>query len=154
LPRERIAANRGKLPPYPETENRDKLFLVIGEVHHPKRPEPAENPKWLIVPDRGLFTGVAIFGAVGTGKTSGAILPFAEQILSYRATDPGNRIGGLVLEVKGDLCQKLKTLLARHNRDGDYIEVGLQGEHCYNPLHGEQDAYALAFGIASLLNNL
>jgi len=25
-------------------------------------------------PERGLFTGIAIFGAIGTGKTSGYIL--------------------------------------------------------------------------------
>src|SRR2546428_4476801 len=96
--RERPSAAAGaKLPPYPEVASRDKVFLVIGEVHHPKLPEPSENPHWLIIPDRGLFTGLAVFGAIGTGKTSGAILPFAEQVLGYRAADPLKRIGGLVL---------------------------------------------------------
>src|SRR5262249_9077150 len=45
-------------------------------------------------------------------------------------------------------------LLERHRRGEDYVEVSLQGEYRYNPLHNDQDAYALAFGIASLLNNL
>jgi hypothetical protein len=48
---------------------RSELYLVIGELHHPKRPQPAATPQWLIVPERGLFTGIAIFGAVGSGKT-------------------------------------------------------------------------------------
>src|SRR5438034_11729892 len=85
----------GKLPPYPEAANRDQLFLVIGELHHPRRPEPAENPRWLVVPERGLFTGVAIFGAIGSGKTSGCMLPFAEQILACRPQALEKRGGGL-----------------------------------------------------------
>src|SRR5580700_2168173 len=60
-----------RLPKYPEIESRDRLYLVIGEVHHAKKPEPVENPRWLVIPDRGLFTGIAIFGAIGTGKTTG-----------------------------------------------------------------------------------
>src|SRR5215831_16575356 len=55
-PRERTVTG-SKLPSYPEVAKRDKLFLVVGEVHHAKRPERAENPHWLIIPERGLFTG-------------------------------------------------------------------------------------------------
>src|ERR1700730_9243071 len=46
------------LPAYPEHRSRDRLFLVIGEVHHAKKPEPVEQPRWLVIPDRGLFTGI------------------------------------------------------------------------------------------------
>src|SRR5206468_9461318 len=66
---------------------RKELYLVLGEIHHPKKPAPAENPHWLIVPDRGLYTGIAIFGAIGSGKTSCCMYPFAEQVLAYRAQD-------------------------------------------------------------------
>src|SRR3984893_1416624 len=44
------------------------------------------------IPER--FTGIAIFGAVGTGKTSGCMYPFAEQILDYRAGDAEKKLGG------------------------------------------------------------
>ena len=81
-----------KLPPYPDPAVRDSLFVVIGEVHHPKKPEPVENPRWLMIPDRGLFTGIAVFGAIGSGKTSGCMYPFADQLLAFRATDPEKRI--------------------------------------------------------------
>src|SRR5439155_19757918 len=40
VPQEQNAVTGGKLPHYPEVADRDKLFLVVGEVHHPKRPEP------------------------------------------------------------------------------------------------------------------
>lgn len=152
--RERTCTTLGKLSPYPEVANRDKLFLVIGEVHYPRRPEPAEKPCWLAIPDRGLFTGLVVFGAVGSGKTSCCMVPFAEQVLAYRSEDHEKRVGGLVLEVKGDFCHRLQALLAKHDRREDYIELSLQGNYRYNPLHNDQDAYALAFGIASLLNNL
>src|SRR5207244_13328360 len=55
---------------------------------------------------------------------------------------------------KGDFCSKVKAILKKHRRPEDYIELSLQGDYCYNPLHNDQDAFALAFGIASLLNNL
>ena len=58
------------LPPYPDPSLRDDLFLVIGEVHHPTRIVRGSNPQWLTIPEKGLFTGIGIFGAVGTGKTS------------------------------------------------------------------------------------
>jgi hypothetical protein len=82
------------------------------------------------------------------------MLPFAEQILAYKAADKEKRIGGIVLEVKGDFCRKVKDILARHQRAEDYIEISLDSEYCYNPLHNDLDAYALAYNIASLLNNL
>ncbi len=144
----------GRLPPYPEPARRSELFLVLGEVHDATRPVPAPAPRWLTLPDRGLFTGVAIVGAVGTGKTSGCMYPYANQLLGYRASDPGRRLSGLVLEVKGDFCYKLRELMARHGREEDYLEVSLHGAYRYNPLHSDLEAYALAYGIASLLNNL
>ena len=143
-----------RLPLYPDPHTRSDLFLVVGEVHNPRKPMPAKQPYWLTIPERGLFTGVAIFGAVGSGKTSCCMYPFAEQILAYRASDPVKRIGGLILEVKGDFCHKVKDILDRHGRSADYIEIGLDSEYRYNPLHNDLDAYALAYNIASLLNNL
>ena len=43
-----------------------------------------------------------------------ALYPYAEQILAYEAANPEKRIGGLVLEVKGDFCRKVRAILARH----------------------------------------
>jgi hypothetical protein len=147
-------ARPGRLPLYPDPGQRENLFLVIGEVHNVRTPGPSPSPRWLMVPERGLFTGIAVFGAVGSGKTSCCIYPFAEQILAYRAADRDKKIGGLVLEVKGDFCRKVKGILDRHARGEDYVEISLASPYRYNPLHNELDAYALAYSIASLLNNL
>jgi hypothetical protein len=143
-----------KLPIYPDPVRRENLFLVLGEGHHAKRPEPAEAPGWLTIPERGLYTGVMVLGAIGSGKTSGCMYPYAEQILAYRSTDKERRIGGLVLEVKGDFCHKVHAILEKHGRAEDYLEVSLSNNYRYNPLYNDLDAYALAYGIASLLNNL
>ncbi len=150
--RPRVVA--GQLPRYPDPRRREDLFVVLGEVHDQRRPGPSETPDWLAVPERGLFTGIAILGAVGSGKSSCCMFPYAEQILSYKAHDPEQRIGGIVLEVKGDFCRKVKQILDRHGRGEDYVEISLDSEFRYNPLHNNLDAYALAFNIASLLNNL
>src|SRR5216684_1893100 len=144
----------GHLPPYPDPGKRDELFLVVGEVHDPRKPGPSQTPHWLTIPERGLFTGTVILGAVGSGKTATAMYPFTEQILAFKADDKDRRIGALVLEVKGDFCRKVKEILDRHNRGEDFIEISLDSEYRYNPLNNDLDAYALAFNIASLLNNL
>jgi hypothetical protein len=52
------------------------------------------------------------------------------------------------------LLPRLKDILKRHCRAEDYIEISLDSEYRYNPLHNDLDAYALAYSIASLLNNL
>jgi hypothetical protein len=147
-------AGLAKLPPYPDPSRRNRLSVVVGELHHAKKPTPSEHPSWLTIPARGLYTGIAVFGAIGSGKTSGCMYPFAEQVFAYRADDREKRIGGVVLEVKGDFCHKVKGMLEKHGRAEDYMEVSLDSPYRYNPLHNDLDAYTLAYGIASLLNNL
>jgi hypothetical protein len=142
------------MPPYPAPARRKKLFLILGEVHYPKHPAPSPRPAWLTVPERGLYTGIAVFGAIGSGKTSGCMYPFAEQILAFQAHDSERRVGGLVLEVKGGFCRQVRGILTKHGRATDYREISLDAGYRYNPLHNDLDAYALAYSIASLLNNL
>jgi hypothetical protein len=143
-----------RLPKYPEPDKRDALYVVVGEVHQAKKAEPVQTPRWLTIPDRGLFTGIAIFGAVGSGKTTCCMYPFAKQLLSFRSLDSERRVGGLILEVKGDFCYQVKRILEAAGRGEDYVEISLDSPYRYNPLNNDLDAYALAYGIASLLNNL
>ena len=93
-------------------------------------------------------------GAVGTGKTSAAMYPFADQLLRWRAADADRKLGGLVLEVKGDFCGQVRDILTSAGRGDDYVEISLGGNVCYNPLHNDLDPYALAYAIGSLLNNV
>lgn len=142
------------LPPYPNPATREDLFLVLGEQHHRTIKGRAVTPTWLVVPERGLYTGTLIVGAIGSGKTSACMYPYVEQLLAYRAADPQRKLAALVLEVKGDFCQQVREILKRHGREEDYIEVSLDSKYRYNPLHNNLDAYALAYGIATLMTNL
>ena len=65
-----------------------------------------QTTEWLTIPERGLSTGVAIFGAVGSGKTSACMPPFTRQLLSWQANNPDRRVAALVLEVKGDFRRR------------------------------------------------
>jgi hypothetical protein len=145
---------RRDLPPYPEPETREQASLVLGETHELITPGRAAVPTWLIIPQRGLYTGIMILGAVGTGKTSACMYPYVDQLLRWRAKDADHKVGGLVLEVKGDFCRQVKGILTRAGRESDYIEVGINSGVCYNPLHNDLDPYAVAYAIATLLNNL
>jgi hypothetical protein len=144
----------GELPPYPEETRRDDLFVILGEVHQQLRPLPAATPRWLSIPERGLYTGIAVFGSIGSGKTQALILPAMRQLFSYKSADAERKLSGLVLEVKGDLCRQLAQVLARCGRSDDYVEISLHSDWRYNPLHNDLDAYALAYNIASLLTNI
>lgn len=152
--RRRPTVRSHALPPYPAPEHRPAPVLVLGEAHFPTTPGRAPAPTWLTIPQRGLYTGVMILGAVGTGKTSACMYPYVEQLLRWRAGDPERKLGGLLLEVKGDFCKQVRTILARAGRADDYLEIAVGGDVCYNPLHNDLDPYAVAYAIASLLNNL
>jgi hypothetical protein len=144
----------GQLPPYPDPLSRKDLFLVAGELHRQLKPLPSPAPSWLCISERGLYTGVCVVGAIGSGKTQAVVLPAMRQLFAYRANDPEQRLSGVVLEVKGDLCRQVRKILENCGRTGDYIEVSLTGNMRYNPLNNGSDAYAQAFNIASVITSI
>jgi hypothetical protein len=105
----------GPLPPYPAPDRREDLFLVLGEQHRRTTPARAAQPSWLSIPERGLYTGILVVGAIGSGKTSACMYPYVEQLLGYRASDPARKAAGLVLEVKGDFCQQVHDILRQRD---------------------------------------
>ena len=145
----------GALPAWPLSPEQPGPEIVIGEVHHPVEPREIFNPGWLTIPERGLYTGIAIFGAVGSGKTSACMHPFAKQLLGWQADDPERRAAALMLEVKGDFCHDVRSILDGAGRGDDYLEIGMGGLWKWNPLSAWWlDSYSLAYTVASLLNQL
>jgi hypothetical protein len=106
----------GKSPLYPDPRRRKELFVVLGEVHNERKLLPSETPNWLTIPERGLFTGIAIIGAIGTGKTSCCMYPFAEQILTYRASDKESSLCGLVFDGNEFVAQLFGLPLELHSQ--------------------------------------
>ena len=148
-------ASNSKLPPWPLDPQQKAPAIVIGEVHHPVEAREVFNPAWLTIPERGLYTGVAIFGAVGSGKTSACMNPFARQLLGWQAGSQQKRAAALVLEVKGDFCHDIRQILVEAGRGQDYIELGMNSRSQWNPLSAWWlDSYSLAYTVSSLLNQL
>ena len=148
-------ASFSKLPPWPLDPKQKAPAIVIGEVHHPVEAREVFNPSWLTIPERGLYTGVAIFGAVGSGKTSACMNPFARQLLGWQAGSQQKRAAALVLEVKGDFCHDIRQILVEAGRGQDYIELGMDARSQWNPLSAWWlDSYSLAYTVSSLLNQL
>ena len=153
--RRRDFAPFAKLPPWPLSADQKTPAIVIGEVHHPVEAREIFSPSWLTIPERGLYTGVAIFGAVGSGKTSACMNPFARQLLGWQAGNPHMRAAALVLEVKGDFCHDIRQILVEAGRGQDYIELGMDARSQWNPLSAWWlDSYSLAYTVSSLLNQL
>jgi hypothetical protein len=144
----------GNVPEYPEPQHRHELFLILGELHHQLDGAPAAHPQWLSIPEKGLYTGIAALGAIGSGKTRGLILPAMHQLFGYKADDPERKLSGIVLEVKGDLCRHLARILEHFGRGQDYIDVSLNSNIRYNPLNNNLDPYAQAFNIASIITSI
>jgi hypothetical protein len=151
---EETAETLGTLPEYPEPQYRQDLFLILGELHHQLEATPAAHPQWLSIPEKGLYTGIAALGAIGSGKTRGVILPAMHQLFGYKARDPEKKLSGIVLEVKGDLCRQVARVLKRYGREQDYIGVSLDSHIRYNPLNNDLDPYAQAFNIASIITSI
>ena len=156
---------QGKLPPWPLKKTAKAPALVIGEVHHKTELREAVRPKWLKMPEKGLYTGLIIFGAIGTGKTTSCMRPFCRQLLEWQSDDPEKRVAALVLEVKGDFCYDVQAMLQEYGRMDDYMELSLgepreEGKPLaevwqWNPLYSPWlDTYSLAYTLSSLINQL
>lgn len=139
------------LPPYPSVESRSQLSVVLGETHNRHDFERATAPQWCVLPERGLYTGIQIFGGIGGGKTSALMYPIVDQLVGFMSTVPDKTLSGIVLEVKGDFCNRVQEIMKSYNRSSDYVEISLDPRYCYNPLYNNMDAYARAFQISSVM---
>ena len=130
-------AARGTLPSWPLPPDDDTLGIVIGETHHPVQAKESSRPGWLTIHEKGLFTGLAIFGAVGSGKTSACMYPFAQQIFSWQAKNPPRRGAGSGSQGR---------LLPLHSEDACRSRAGarLHGDRPYGPLAMESPRSVMA----------
>ena len=61
--------------------------------------------------------------------------PFTKQLISYSANNPNQKLGMLILDVKGNYYQKVLEFASECNRKNDVIVIELGGKYTYNPLH-------------------
>ena len=74
-------------------------------------------------------------GTIGTGKTSSAMYPFTEQLIKYNSLHPNNKLGILILDVKGNYFKQVKQFASKYHLEKDIVEIGMNSNIRYNPLH-------------------
>ena len=50
----------GSLPPEPATPEDESLSLVVGDLYHPNAIWQVSRTQWPVMPEPGLYTGIAI----------------------------------------------------------------------------------------------
>ena len=106
---------------------KSKLNLLIGKDFDSKED--------IFIPESGLYQNFLITGTIGTGKTSSAMYPFTRQLLEYNSNNPDDKIGMLILDVKGNYCNQIKKYVTQYNLENDLLVISLSSNTYYNPLH-------------------
>ena len=140
------------LPPYPFSPR--TTHLVIGETHE-QDGSPCDRPGWLVLPEKGMYTGILITGATGSAKTSAAQYPFTAQLIHLHAADPAKKMGGLIIDAKGNYADFVRDQCVAAGRIADYYEVSLTSGVRWN-IVGRPDLNAAALGghIADMIENV
>ena len=113
-------------PPIAYKDEDSPLQLLVGK--------DATN-NYVLVPEKGLYQNFLITGTIGSGKTSSAMYPFTKQLISYNSNNFANKIGMLILDVKGNYQLQVKQFCKQYNRMDDLIVIELNGKYKYNPLN-------------------
>ena len=61
--------------------------------------------------------------------------PFTEQLIKYNSLNQNNKIGMLILDVKGNYYKQVSKFLNKYNLTNDLVTIQLNSDVTYNPLH-------------------
>lgn len=103
-----------------------KLNILIGK--------DINSGNNIYLPAKSLYQNILITGTIGSGKTSSAMYPFCEQLISYKHNNPEEKLGMLILDVKGNFYSKILDYVNQYNRTDDLIIISLDSNYKYNPL--------------------
>lgn len=110
----------------PQQIQNNELQLLIGKDLEEKN---------IYIPEKGLYQNILITGTIGSGKTSSAMYPFTQQLIHYKNNNEDEKIGMLILDVKGNYQYQVQKYCENSNRDNDLIIIELGGKFKYNPLN-------------------
>lgn len=85
--------------------------------------------------EKSLYQNILITGTIGSGKTSCAMFPFTKQLIEYKSTIITEKIGMLILDVKGNFHSQVSYYAKKNNRLDDLIIIEPGGKYKYNPLN-------------------
>ena len=94
-----------------------------------------KNNELIKIPEKSLYQNILVTGTIGTGKTSSAMYPFTKQLIEYKSNSTNEKLGMLILDVKGNYFSKVYEYCSHAKRLNDLITIDLSGNIKYNPLH-------------------
>lgn len=118
--------NKSKNIKLPEKINQNTLQLFIGKN---------QDNTGIYIPEKGLYQNMIITGTIGSGKTSSAMYPFTKQLIYYKNSSAEEKIGMLILDVKGNYFYQVHKFCEQFDRLDDLIVIELGGKYKYNPLN-------------------
>jgi len=89
----------------------------------------------ITISEKSLYQNILVTGAIGTGKTSSAMYPITKQLIEYKSNNTKEKLGMLILDVKGNYYSKVLEYAKNCNREKDLIVIDLKGKYKYNPLN-------------------
>lgn len=89
----------------------------------------------LYIEEKGLYQNILITGTIGSGKTSSAMYPFTGQLIAHKANSMKEKLGILILDVKGNYHEQVQNYCKQYYREKDLLILSLNGFVRYNPLH-------------------
>ena len=73
------------------------------------------NGNNIYLPEKGLYQNFLVTGTIGSGKTSSAMYPFTKQLMEFNSINTKNKIGMLILDVKGNFYHQVKKYAKQFN---------------------------------------
>lgn len=82
-----------------EEINENELKIFVGKN---------EENNLIYIPEKSLYQNILITGTIGSGKTSSCMYPITKQLISYKNQNEDEKIGMLILDVKGNYHKKVQ----------------------------------------------
>jgi hypothetical protein len=157
------------LPPWPYT--RESFAVILGELQNrdgsrvPSPLCPDLKPRWLILPELSLYTGVFVTGGIGSGKTAAVAYPALRQLLGFRrfvnvrrkdgtVTHHNWAFSGLILDEKGDFTRAAAQYCQDWGRQDDLIRIVPGGKWIWNVIYNPNlPTWAVAYQLGWILKN-
>ena len=83
------------------------------------------NKDLIYISEKSLYQNILITGSIGSGKTSSAMYPLTKQLIEYKKDVFEEKIGMLILDVKGNYYSKVLEFSKNCNRQNDLIVIDL-----------------------------
>lgn len=102
------------------------------------------DEKNVVINSSGLYQNILITGSIGSGKTSSAIVPILNELLS-------SSVYGLVIDVKGNFINTVNKIASIHNLQEKIVEISLENDFKYNPLASNISNFEMAARLKNIL---